>query len=164
MCRTSLTFCKPSKSIISYTSVLIVVRHSIRFLLSLSFVLLLGLTACDSAEECVPRDGALLSEDILVGDGQSVVASTDSVYVYYVGTLENGDIFDDWVVQDGPEIGLSFGRLIEGWKQGLVGMKEGGRRKLTIPPTLAYGCDEVGSIPPNSTLVFDIRLGRLVQP
>jgi FKBP-type peptidyl-prolyl cis-trans isomerase len=77
----------------------------------------------------------------------------------YTGKLTSGKAFDSNVGGDPLEFVLGTGRVIQGWEQGLVGMKVGGKRKLTIPPHLAYGERGFGSvIPPNSTLVFDVEL------
>ena len=86
--------------------------------------------------------------------------SGDTVTVHYVGTLTDGSEFDSSRKHGQPftfEVGK--GRVIKGWDQGLVGMKVGGRRKLTIPSDLAYGDRGMSTvIPPKSTLLFDIEL------
>ncbi len=91
--------------------------------------------------------------------GTGAVAQTGkAVGVYYKGSLPNGRVFDSrtsgpplpWVVGDG--------RMIAGFDQGVQGMKVGGTRLLVVPPALGYGNREVGSIPANSILVFEVTL------
>lgn len=97
-------------------------------------------------------------EDIKVGSGPAV-KSGDTVVINYTGTLLDGTKFDSSYDRGQPfttQIGV--GQVIKGWDEGVVGMKVGGKRKLTIPPDLAYGDQAVGSIPPNSTLVFEVEL------
>ena len=98
-------------------------------------------------------------KDVTVGSG-TAVKTGDKVKVHYVGTLTDGTEFDQSRKRGQPfsfEVGK--GVVIKGWDQGLVGMKVGGKRKLTIPPDLAYGDRGVpGTIPPKSTLLFDIEL------
>lgn len=97
--------------------------------------------------------------DEIIGNGQEV-KSGDTVTVHYLGTLENGTKFDSSYDRSTPfttQIGV--GQVIKGWDEGIVGMKVGGKRKLIIPPDLGYGQQGAGdSIPPNSTLVFEVEL------
>jgi FKBP-type peptidyl-prolyl cis-trans isomerase len=98
------------------------------------------------------------SEDLVVGTGDEAV-SGKTVTVNYVGTLTDGTKFDASADHGQPfSFQLGAGRVIEGWDKGVVGMKVGGKRKLTIPPDMGYGAQAVGSIPANSTLVFEIEL------
>ena len=112
-----------------------------------------------SAAAPVPLPGGLIVKDVAVGTG-AAVKSGDTVTVHYVGTLTDGSEFDSSRKHGQPftfEVGK--GRVIKGWDQGLVGMKVGGRRKLTIPSDLAYGDRGMSTvIPPKSTLLFDIEL------
>ena len=79
--------------------------------------------------------------------------------MHYVGVLTDGTQFDSSVDRGIPfEFALGLGEVINGWDQGLVGMKEGGRRILVIPPDLGYGENAVGSIPSNSVLIFEVLL------
>jgi len=100
-----------------------------------------------------------LIEDIQVGTG-SAVKSGDTVSVHYLGTLLDGTKFDSSYDRNEPfttQIGV--GAVIPGWDQGMIGMKVGGKRKLTIPSSLGYG--EMGAgriIPPGAGLIFEIEL------
>jgi peptidylprolyl isomerase len=100
----------------------------------------------------------LVIEDILVGTGAEV-KENDEVVVHYIGTLQDGQEFDNSRKRGEPfSFTVGEGRVIKGWEDGLIGMKVGGQRILVIPPALAYGEQAVGPIPPNSTLVFAIEL------
>jgi FKBP-type peptidyl-prolyl cis-trans isomerase len=98
-------------------------------------------------------------EDVVVGTGTEATKGK-TVNVHYVGTLENGTKFDS--SRDRSEtfaFKLGAGMVIQGWDQGVAGMKVGGTRKLTIPGHLAYGSRGYpGLIPPNATLLFEVEL------
>jgi FKBP-type peptidyl-prolyl cis-trans isomerase len=97
-------------------------------------------------------------EDEVVGSGQAAKTG-DKVTVNYTGWLTNGTKFDSSLDRNQPfSFTLGAGEVIQGWDQGVVGMKVGGKRKLTIPPGLAYGANPNGSIPGNSTLIFEVEL------
>jgi FKBP-type peptidyl-prolyl cis-trans isomerase FkpA len=97
--------------------------------------------------------------DLVVGNGTEAQTGK-TVHVHYTGTLTNGSKFDSSLDRGKPFVfKLGGGQVIKGWDEGVVGMKVGGKRKLTIPPGMAYG--ERGFppvIPPQSTLVFEIEL------
>jgi len=97
--------------------------------------------------------------DIKVGTG-AVAGASKRVKVHYTGWLLNGKEFDSSLDAGEPiEFELGTGQVIKGWDQGIVGMKVGGKRQLRIPPELGYGARGAGSsIPPNSTLIFDVEL------
>jgi FKBP-type peptidyl-prolyl cis-trans isomerase len=101
----------------------------------------------------------LIIEDTKVGTGAEAV-SGKTVTVNYIGTFSNGKKFDASKDHgnDGFTFPLGAGRVIQGWDQGVVGMKVGGVRKLTVPPTLGYGPNDYGPIPGNSTLLFEVEL------
>jgi peptidylprolyl isomerase len=99
-------------------------------------------------------------EDIVVGAGEEAVAGS-TVEVHYVGvSWATGNQFDaSWDRGDTFKFGLGQGQVIAGWDQGVAGMKVGGRRRITIPPMLAYGKRGAGGvIGPDETLVFVVDL------
>lgn len=100
----------------------------------------------------------LIIDDITEGEGEGVTKG-DTITVHYIGTLQNGQQFDNSYVRGEPftfEIGT--GHVIKGWDQGLLGMKEGGQRILVVPSELAYGGKGMGPIPSNAALVFAVEL------
>jgi peptidylprolyl isomerase len=102
----------------------------------------------------------LVIDDLVVGDGDEATAGSD-VEVHYVGLVwSNGEQFDaSWDRGDTFGFRLGAGQVIEGWDQGVQGMKVGGQRRLTLPPHLAYGPRGAGGvIAPNETLVFVVDL------
>ncbi len=107
-----------------------------------------------------PPSYQLELEDIVVGDGDEAAAGT-IVEVHYVGvSWKSGKQFDaSWDRGDTFKFGLGKGQVIRGWDQGVAGMKVGGRRRITIPPDLAYGKRGAGGvIGPDETLVFVVDL------
>ncbi|EMJ93328.1 peptidylprolyl isomerase [Leptospira alstonii serovar Pingchang str. 80-412] len=101
----------------------------------------------------------LAIKDIRVGTGKEAFSGSN-VTVHYVGTLTNGKKFDSSRDRRTPfTFNLGAGEVIKGWDRGVRGMREGGIRKLTIPPELGYGSRGAGAaIPPNSTLIFEVEL------
>jgi FKBP-type peptidyl-prolyl cis-trans isomerase len=154
--------------------------------LLVSLTLMLGLVACedeDAVQNATPTAGTVeptpvptnipmptVSAEatttasgvqvivIQEGTGEQAVLLTDTITVHYTGWLEDGTTFDSSVARDEP-LQQPLSGLIEGWQEGLVGMKVGEKRRLLIPSELAYG--EAGyppTIPPNANLIFDVEL------
>ncbi len=97
-------------------------------------------------------------EEIAEGEGPAA-SPGHRVSVHYDGRLADGTPFDSSRDRGRPfAFMLGRGQVIRGWDIGIEGMKAGGRRRLTIPPELGYGDRDLGIIPPNSTLVFDVEL------
>ena len=111
----------------------------------------------------ITTDSGLQYEDTHTGDGDTATAG-QYVTVHYTGWLwengEKGEKFDSSLDRNDPfEFGLGQGMVIQGWDEGVQGMKIGGKRSLIIPPELGYGARGAGGvIPPNATLLFEVAL------
>lgn len=101
----------------------------------------------------------LIIEDLEEGSGGGAKKG-DVVIVHYTGAFESGEEFDSSrrAGRDPFQFILGAGQVIAGWDEGVVGMKIGGKRRLIVPPDLAYGPDDYGPIPGGSTLVFEVEL------
>jgi peptidylprolyl isomerase len=110
-----------------------------------------------AAKELTTASGLRITE-LVVGSGEEAV-SGKSVSVNYRGTLTNGREFDSSYGRGPFSFPLGGGRVIKGWDEGVAGMKVGGKRKLVIPPDLAYGERGAGGvIPADATLIFEVEL------
>ena len=107
--------------------------------------------------------GSVVIEDLVIGHGATAYAGK-SIVVHYTGWLTNGQQFDSSRAREDPlDFALGAGDVIKGWDKGIDGMKVGGKRRLLIPPELAYGDQGCGGvIPPQATLVFEVDLLEVV--
>ena len=119
--------------------------------------ILLLITGCSKEEAIV--NGELIIEDLAVGEGAEAEKNS-IVTVNYTGSLTDGTKFDSSLNPGRSPFRFTIGagQVISGWDEGVPGMKVGGKRKLTIPPNMGYGNQDMGVIPPNSTLIFEIDL------
>lgn len=124
------------------------------------YVVYLGIannTAAPSAASDASEEKLTIVDEV-AGTGAEAVAGK-KVTVEYTGTLTDGKKFDSSKDHGTPfSFTLGAGEVIKGWDEGVLGMKVGGKRKLTVPPGLAYGDRAIGAIPANATLIFDIEL------
>jgi len=123
----------------------------------ITFAVMLIAVSCSKEKQTMSN--GLVIEDVKIGDGQEV-EKFNIVTVNYTGLLENGTKFDSSLNPGRSPFRFTVGagQVIKGWDEGLMGMKIGGKRKLTIPPELGYGSRDNGPIPANSTLIFEIDL------
>jgi FKBP-type peptidyl-prolyl cis-trans isomerase len=123
--------------------------------------LLVALAACGGDDDSLTGPtGEITIEEITVGTGATAVLG-DIVTVHYTLFLANGTRIEsshDGANQPLPPFQLGAGAVIPGFERGVLGMKVGGARRVTVPPSLAYGSQANGPIPANSTLRFDIEL------
>jgi FKBP-type peptidyl-prolyl cis-trans isomerase FkpA len=124
----------------------------------LSAVVVFSMIGCGTSDDATGPSGSLQSEDLVVGTG-AVAVTGDTLTVNYIGRLQNGTVFESsYAAGQTYTFRLGARQVIEGWDQGLPGLRVGGKRRLTIPPHLAYGSSGQGPIPPNATIQFDVEL------
>jgi len=117
-----------------------------------------GTTHPKPAAQMTTTPSGLQYRDLVVGKGAQP-KDGDTVVVNYTGTFSNGKVFDTSVGKQPFKFKLGNGEVIKGWDEGVATMHVGGKRKLVIPPDLAYGAGGYpGVIPPNSTLTFVVEL------
>jgi len=140
-----------------------------RLLLSFCALAAVGLAAC-AESPTGPSSGAPYSQvDLRLGTGADAV-SGKNVSVNYTGWLYDPTKTDGKGLQFDTSVGLAplvftigSGQVIQGFDRGVTGMKAGGARRIVIPPSLGYGASRNGSIPPFSTLVFEVELVEVIE-
>ena len=110
--------------------------------------------------ETVTTATGLKYETLKEGTGDEVKAG-QTVVMTYIGKLDDGSVFDQTGPEKPFETVIGYENVIKGWDQGVVGMRVGERRKLIIPPDLAYGASGQGKIPPNARLTFEVELLKI---
>lgn len=121
-------------------------------------------SAIVDAADTTGRLSKLIIDEVVVGTGEAVVVG-DTVTVHYIGTLQNGQEFDNSEKRGTPfTFTVGEGKVIKGWEEGIVGMKKGGKRILVIPSDLGYGDAGYGPIPGKASLVFAIELLEVTPP
>ncbi len=139
---------------------------SVSVLMGFATLFVLAADGCTKKESTTATSNAggaavteLKIEELKPGTGAEAKAG-QPVSVHYTGWLTDGKKFDSSIDRGQPfKFQLGAGQVIPGWDKGVVGMKVGGKRKLTIPPSMGYGAAGAGGvIPPNATLVFEVEL------
>lgn len=122
----------------------------------LACCLLLALAGCGGDDLTGPSD--ITTEEITVGTG-ATAAVGDVVTVHYIVSLTNGNVLESSYALGAPiTIQIGAGQVIPGFERGILGMRVGGKRRVTVPPSLAYGSTGNGPVPPNATIRFEIEL------
>ena len=120
-------------------------------------------TSAATASDTNPNPNQVVVQDVSQGTGAEAQVG-DTVEVNYIGKLQDGTVFDQTSTKSGPFPFTLGGNVIPGFTQGVTGMKVGGTRIIIIPPSLGYGSQAVGSIPANSTLIFQVELVKIHAP
>ena len=116
-------------------------------------------TTLGQAPSTAPQITELQGQEIAVGTGSAEVAEGDTITVHYIGSFLDGQKFDSSYDRNEPfTITVGADQVIVGFDQGVRGMKVGGKRKILIPPSLAYGEKGAGPIPANTPIVFEVEL------
>lgn len=148
---------KINQAVATLVGIIVVVLFFIILSFSSTFAPSQGLLEEEGGTTPMNTEG-LVIQDLKEGDGAEA-APGKTLIVHYVGTFPDGTQFDSSRDRGQPfQFVLGAGSVIRGWEQGLIGIREGGLRKLTVPPALGYGTRQAGPIPPNSTLVFEVEL------
>jgi FKBP-type peptidyl-prolyl cis-trans isomerase len=114
------------------------------------------------ANQELPQSG-VVTQDLVLGEG-ALAEPGDKLVVHYVGALPSGKVFDSSLDRGRPfDFTIGTGSVIRGWEEGMLGMQVGGVRRLLIAPDYGYGAQPVGSIPANSTLIFEVELLDVVK-
>ena len=128
-----------------------------------SFMNLFNLEGGQASQQALIESGVVIRDNV-VGTGAEAKAG-NALTVHYIGTLTSGKVFDSSIDRGVPfSFTLGAGQVIRGWDEGLMGMKEGGRRTLVIAPDYGYGPNCVGPIPANSVLIFEVELIKIGVP
>ncbi len=133
--------------------------YSKKYILIIIIFTLIAISGCNKSGKEITTASGLKYTEIKEGSG-TAATNGKKVMVHYVGTLENGKVFDSSLNTNQPlNFILGSGEMVPGFDEGILNMKVGGRRKLVIPPNLAWGSEGAqGVIPPNATVIFDIEL------
>lgn len=132
-----------------------------------ALVLLLSLFAFGCKKEFKPLapqpeqvlEGGVRVQTLRAGfDDGDVAKKGDKISIHFVGTLLDGGVFDDSHPRGSFDFWVGEGQVLPGLDEGLLGMKEGELRVITVPPALGYGNDAKPKIPPRSTLVFEVEM------
>jgi peptidylprolyl isomerase len=112
-----------------------------------------------ASKTTVTTSSGLRYVDLVIGKGPMPKVG-QTISVLYTGKLTDGKVFDSTSTRSNEpfETPIGVGQVIKGWDEGMLTMRVGGERRLTIPPNLGYGSEAVGTIPANSTLIFDVKL------
>ena len=117
----------------------------------------------DNLDIQTPQTG-VVTREVVVGNGPLALPG-DTITVHYVGTLSDGKVFDSSLDRNTPfSFTLGVGQVIRGWDEGFSGMRVGGKRILIIAPDYGYGNQGIGTIPPDSTLFFEVELLDVEKP